>query len=70
MTIRSTEKNSLIQELAILKQDHRELDLAITDMAEKLQANQFEVGRLKRQKLKLKDAISKLESKLIPDLHA
>ena len=70
MTIRSTEKNALIQELAILKQDHRELDLAITDMTEKLQANQFEIGRLKRQKLKLKDAISKLESKLIPDLHA
>ena len=70
MTIRSIEKNSLIQELAILKQDHRELDLAITDMSEKLQANQLEIGRLKRQKLKLKDAITKLESKLIPDLHA
>ena len=70
MTLRSIEKNSLIQELAILKQDHRELDLAITDMSEKLQANQLEIGRLKRQKLKLKDAITKLESKLIPDLHA
>lgn len=70
MTIRSKDKNSLIQELAILKQDHRELDIAISDMGEKLQANQLEVGRLKRQKLKLKDAIAKLESKLIPDLHA
>lgn len=70
MTLHTTEKNSLIQELAVLKQDHRELDLAIADMAEKLQANQFEIGRLKRQKLKLKDAIAKLESKLIPDLHA
>ena len=70
MTIRSKDKNSLIQELAILKQDHRELDIAISDMGEKLQANQLEVSRLKRQKLKLKDAIAKLESKLIPDLHA
>ena len=70
MTIRSKDKNSLIQELAILKQDHKELDIAISDMGEKLQANQLEVGRLKRQKLKLKDAIAKLESKLIPDLHA
>ena len=64
------EKNSLIQELAVLKQDHRELDLAISEMAEQLQSNQFEITRLKKQKLKLKDAIARLESKLIPDLHA
>ena len=66
----TTEKHSLIQELAVLKQDHRELDLAISEMAEQLQSNQFEISRLKRQKLRLKDAIAKLESKLIPDLHA
>ena len=66
----TTEKNSLIQELAVLKQDHRELDLAISEMAEQLQSNQFEITRLKKQKLKLKDAIARLESKLIPDLHA
>lgn len=70
MTTQSNKQNILVQELAQLKQDHRELDIAIEDMAEKLQANQFEVSRLKRQKLKLKDAISKLESKMIPDLHA
>ncbi|MCH2189541.1 MAG: DUF465 domain-containing protein [Gammaproteobacteria bacterium] len=70
MTITNLEKNALVQELAVLKQDHRELDLAITDMADKLQANQFEISRLKKQKLRLKDAIAKLESKLIPDLHA
>lgn len=70
MTISSNDKNHLVQELAQLKQDHRELDIAIEDMAEKLQANQFEITRLKRQKLRLKDAITKLESKMIPDLHA
>ncbi|GAA6136762.1 hypothetical protein NBRC116583_05090 [Arenicella sp. 4NH20-0111] len=70
MTISTTEKNSLIQELAQLKQDHRELDIAIEDLAKTLQTNQLEVSRLKRRKLKLKDAIAKLESKMIPDLHA
>ncbi|NND83005.1 MAG: DUF465 domain-containing protein [Gammaproteobacteria bacterium] len=60
----------LMQELAELKQEHRELDLAITDLQKKLDHNQFEVGRLKKQKLKLKDAISRLESNLIPDLRA
>ena len=70
MTISKTEKNALIQELAQLKQDHRELDISIEEMAEQLQLNQFEISRLKREKLKIKDAISRLESKLIPDLHA
>jgi len=35
-----------------------------------MQINQLEIGLLKRQKLKLKDSIAKLESKLIPNLHA
>ena len=70
MTFNNIEKNALVQELALLKQDHRELDIAITEMAEELQKNSFEISRLKREKLKLKDAIARLESKLIPDLHA
>lgn len=70
MNITKIEKQRLIQELAELKQDHRELDIAISEMAEKVESNQLNVSRLKKQKLRLKDAIAKLESKLIPDLHA
>lgn len=60
----------LIQELAELKQEHRELDIAIDEMAQKVEMNQLDIKRLKKQKLKLKDSISRLESNLIPDLHA
>ena len=70
MAISQDEKHMLMQELAELKQEHRELDLAIDDLQQRLDANQFEVSRLKRQKLHLKDAIARLESNLIPDLHA
>lgn len=70
MTVRQDEKQMLVQELAELKQEHRELDLAIEELAEQVTTNQIEVGRLKKQKLLLKDAISRLESNLIPDLHA
>lgn len=70
MQISSSEKQLLMQALAELKQEHRELDIAIQEMAEKVQANQLEIGRLKKQKLKLKDAIARMQSKLIPDLHA
>ena len=70
MSVSQDEKRMLIQELAELKQEHRDLDLAITDLQQKLDHNQLEVSRLKRKKLRLKDAIARLESNLIPDLHA
>jgi hypothetical protein len=70
MQIKKTVQQQLLQDVAELKQEHRSLDIAIQEMAEKVHANELDIGRLKRQKLKLKDAISKLESKLIPDLLA
>ena len=70
MNIDNNEKQILIQQLVELKQQHRNLDIAIHDLAEQLNSNQIEMGRLKKQKLKLKDAISRLESNLIPDLRA
>ena len=70
MNISNIEKQQLIQELAELKQDHRDLDIAIEKMVEKVEANQLDISRLKKKKLKLKDSIIRLESKLIPDLHA
>ena len=60
----------LMQQIAVLKQEHRELDIAITDLDNRVHTNQLELKRLKKQKLRLKDAISRLESSLIPDLHA
>ena len=70
MQISSSEKQLLIKAVAELKQEHRELDIAIEQMAEKVHSNQLEISRLKKHKLKLKDAIARIESKLIPDLHA
>jgi len=70
MQITKAEKQQMLQTLAELKQEHRELDLAIESTAAKVSDNQFEIKRLKKHKLRLKDSISRLESKLIPDLHA
>lgn len=70
MPITKADKQRLLQAIAELKQEHRELDLAIENTANEVSKNQFEIQRLKRQKLRLKDAITRLESKLIPDLHA
>ena len=70
MQITQSDKQRLLQAVAELKQEHRGLDIAIQEMAEQVHNNQFEIGRLKRQKLKLKDSIARLESQLIPNLHA
>ena len=69
MTASDIEKQHL-QQLATLKQQHRELDKRISELVERVDYNQLESKRLKKQKLHLKDAITRLESSLIPDLHA
>lgn len=70
MQLSKQKAQQLTQQVALLKQEHRELDLAIEDMALRVQSNEIDIKRLKKQKLKLKDDIAKLESELIPDLHA
>ncbi|GIK35482.1 MAG: hypothetical protein AMXMBFR45_05430 [Gammaproteobacteria bacterium] len=53
-----------------LRVQHRDLDVAIAELVRNPYADQLRVSRLKKQKLLLKDMISKLESQLIPDLNA
>lgn len=69
MQITKSDKQRLLQAVAELKQQHLDLDISIQEMVEEVHVNQLEIGRLKRRKLKLKDAIAKLESNLIPNLH-
>ncbi|BFI94716.1 MAG: DUF465 domain-containing protein [Rhodanobacter sp.] len=58
------------QLLAELRQEHRDLDVAIGQLASSLGRDELQLTRLKKRKLLLKDHIARLESKLIPDLDA
>ncbi len=53
-----------------LRDEHRDLDLAIAEMSTKPSADQFMLKRMKKRKLRLKDMITRLESEQIPDLNA
>lgn len=53
-----------------LKEEHRDLDQAIARLVRDPGVDQLGVTRMKKRKLKLKDWIAYLESKLIPDLDA
>jgi hypothetical protein len=57
-------------ELAVLRQDHRDLDAAIRAYEESLNPDMLAVRRLKRQKLALKDRIARIEDELTPDIIA
>lgn len=56
--------------LAQLRVEHRDLDTAISRLADDPHTNELQLRRLKKRKLQLKDYIAKLESLLIPDLDA
>jgi hypothetical protein len=62
-----SEINQLLREL---REEHRDLDMAIERMTKDPWQDQLHLRRLKKRKLKLKDWISNLESRLIPDLDA
>ncbi|WP_235898515.1 YdcH family protein [Parahaliea maris] len=49
---------------------HRALDLRIAEMYRYPSQNQILLQRLKKEKLRLKDAIERLKDELIPDLNA
>jgi len=53
-----------------LRIEHRDLDDVIDRLVEKPPFDQLQLQRLKKRKLGLKDQITKLESRLIPDIIA
>lgn len=57
-------------QLAALRREHRELDDAIRSMAEGGVICSLTLGRMKRQKLALKDRIARLEDQITPDIIA
>jgi hypothetical protein len=63
----TSEINKLLREL---REEHRDLGMAIDRMVMDPWQDQLRLRRLKKRKLKLKDWIATLESRLIPDLDA
>ena len=68
--MKSEDTAEIRQLLGELREEHRDLDLAIGRMIQDPWQDQLQMRRMKKRKLKLKDWIARLESKLIPDLDA
>ena len=66
----SDDSADISRQLVELRIEHRDLDAAIARLADDGGCDELQLKRLKKRKLMLKDAIARLESKLIPDLDA
>lgn len=64
------DRESLLRRLEELKSEHRDLDTVIAALAAEARVDQLQLVRLKKRKLRLKDEIMRIESRLIPDLPA
>lgn len=58
------------KQLYALREAHRELDIAIDEIHADNPNDQITIGRLKRQKLQIKDKIKFYEDQLRPDIIA
>jgi hypothetical protein len=66
----TAQQAEIISKLTELKVEHRDLDVAIEKLAADPQADRLQLQRLKKRKLRLKDLITYLESRLVPDIIA
>lgn len=64
------EEQALRVKLAELMQEHRDLDIAIQAMADTGVTDQLQLSRMKKRKLQLKDLITQINDKLLPDIIA
>jgi len=70
MSINSNDPGEITRLIADMREEHRDLDEAISRLSEDSSVDQLQLRRMKKRKLKLKDWIAYLQSKLIPDLDA
>ncbi|MDQ0390826.1 hypothetical protein J3R73_000618 [Labrys monachus] len=68
--ISKEEEAAMVAELARLRQEHRDLDAAISALELIGAPDRLQLQRLKKRKLSLKDRISFIEDTLTPDIIA
>jgi hypothetical protein len=66
----SAETVALRSQMALLKQEHKDLDESILALEAVPQPDQILIARLKRKKLAVRDKISTIEDKINPDIIA
>tara|TARA_Y100000758_G_C15905041_1_gene369297 strand:+ start:36 stop:236 length:201 start_codon:yes stop_codon:yes gene_type:complete len=63
-------QNDALKQLEDLKVRHRKVDEHIQDLIRGFNNDQLQIRRLKKEKLQLKDEISRIKASLLPDIIA
>lgn len=63
-------ESEMRRQLEMLRIEHRDLDNAIAALGDAGSADQLQLARLKKRKLRLRDEIARIEDRLIPDIIA
>lgn len=66
----TTDDGDLETELARLRQEHRDLDMAIEALERMVAGDQLQIQRLKKRKLVLRDRIAVIHDQITPDIIA
>ena len=66
----SIDQQELIRQIGDLRQEHESLNREVDAITENGVVDQLKYARLKKEKLRIKDAISALENQLTPDIIA
>lgn len=64
------DQEEIVRRAELLRQEHRDLDMAIEAVRAQPGPDQLQIARLKKRKLRLRDEIAQLEDQLIPDIIA
>lgn len=64
------DQGAIARRLEALRSEHRDLDSAILALAAQSGADELQLARLKKRKLRLRDEIALLEDQLVPDIIA
>ena len=63
-------QRNIQNQIAIMESEHRDLDSVIERLGEVLPFDQLKLQRLKERKLVLKDEVTRLRSRILPDIIA
>ena len=69
-TAKMEQEEVLRVKLEVLRREHRDLDEAIDALHARGSSDMLTIKRLKKQKLMLKDQITQLQDRILPDIIA
>ncbi|GLK52593.1 MAG: hypothetical protein CMH94_03155 [Oceanicaulis sp.] len=66
----SQEQQALLEQLTALREQHDALNREVDMLSDNGVVDQLKIARLKKEKLRLKDEIARLEDQITPDIIA